>query len=94
MHHFHMELKRMATSPPSMDPTWPYPLTQAQIKDLDLILYEVLVKDGCDGTTRHTRAFLRDRRIAARRVLAWLRRRGGYCDCEVYMNVVRAMATW
>lgn len=79
-------------SPP--DPTWHYPLTKAQIKALNDELYHALVRDGCDNTTRHTRAFLKAHGLPVRRILAWLRREGGYCDCEVYMNVARPFATW
>lgn len=84
----------MATPSPTTDPTWPYLLTREQIKALDDELYGVLVEGGCDGTMRHTRAFLEARRLPITKVTRWLRREGGYCDCEVYLNVVRAMATW
>lgn len=84
----------MATPSPPYDPMWNYPLTRDQIKALDDELYDALVKDGCDGTMRHTKAFLKERDVASRKVMAWLRRSGGYCDCEVYLNVARPMATW
>lgn len=84
----------MATPSPPLDPTWTYPLSRQQIKALDEVLYDILVKDGCDHTVRHTRAFLKERGLPIRRTLSWLRDRGGYCDCEVYLNVARPFATW
>lgn len=89
---FHAELAGMGTTAAPLDPTWPYPLTQEQIKALNDDLYEALDRDGCDRTVRHTRAFLEARRLPVRRMLAWLRREGGYCDCEVYLNVTSSLA--
>jgi hypothetical protein len=45
------------------------------------------VGDGCDHTMRHTLEFIRERGFDEERVIAWLRQYGGYCDCEVAMNV-------
>ena len=44
--------------------------------------------DACDHTMRHTLYFVRQRGLDEQRVVAWLNQFGGYCDCEVVMNVV------
>lgn len=45
------------------------------------------VGDGCDHTMRFTLEFIRERGLDEERVVAWLHWYGGYCDCEVAMNV-------
>lgn len=41
----------------------------------------------CDNTHRLTREFLEKHNIPVMPVLKWLMNNGGYCDCEVLMNV-------
>lgn len=41
----------------------------------------------CDGTLMRTEAFLRALGLWSDNVRKWLERYGGYCDCEVVMNV-------
>lgn len=41
----------------------------------------------CDHTLARTEAFLVDRDIEPAPVIAWLEKKGGYCDCEVLANV-------
>jgi len=44
--------------------------------------------EGCDGQSlRHTREFLRDRHIPMAEAVDWLQGFGGFCDCEVLLNV-------
>lgn len=62
------------------------PLPMADLQALFDHLDEALA-DGCDHTTRLTRAFLRERSLAEAAVLPWLGSYGGYCDCEVLANV-------
>ena len=53
-------------------------------------LHRALRRSGCDGTLTLTHEWQAHQRALRRRtggLTAWLRRRGGYCDCEVLMNV-------
>lgn len=43
--------------------------------------------DGCDGTLRRTREFLRERGLPEGAIIDWLMYHGGGCDCEVLANV-------
>lgn len=45
------------------------------------------VGDACDHTMRFTLEFIRERGLDEERALSWLHWYGGYCDCEVAMNV-------
>lgn len=76
------------------DPTWPYPLTRKQIELLDEALYVALTAAGCDGTTRLTRVFLDGQTLPIDDLVEWLKSKGGYCDCEVYLNVTGRMMRW
>lgn len=72
-------------------------LTQAEVADLGkyvdkhvhVIGIDLVV--GCDNTLRHTMAWLKahyEPGQALEKVLAWIQEQGGYCDCEVMLNVV------
>ena len=55
---------------------------------LDLFAYlDRRIHAGCDHTLRQTQQFLRTRDFDASSVLPWLRQNGGFCDCEVLINV-------
>ena len=44
--------------------------------------------DGCDHSLTMTTEFLKDKGIEnIDNVTEWLHNNGGYCDCEVLMNV-------
>ena len=44
--------------------------------------------DGCDHSLTMTTEFLKDKGIEnIDKVGVWLNNNGGYCDCEVLMNV-------
>lgn len=62
-------------------------LAKAQIEELLDHVEDRLRVDPCDNTLRYAKAFLAHRGFDVRAVTAWLNRRGGYCDCEVLMNV-------
>lgn len=56
----------------------------------DLIgVLEVLESDSepCDHTNRQTRALLGELGVDVEATLAWMAGLGGYCDCEVVLNV-------
>ena len=48
-----------------------------------------LERDGCDNTMRFTTEFLHESDECDDRdeALEWLAERGGFCDCEVLLNV-------
>ncbi len=63
------------------------PISDEHLEDL----YEHLTRDGrpaCDHTHRETVEFLKARGLPVGETIEWLERNGGYCDCEVLMNVV------
>ncbi len=62
-------------------------LTAAQLDELKNHVEDRLRIDPCNGTLRHAKAFLAARGFDVRAVTRWLNRHGGYCDCEVLMNV-------
>jgi len=41
----------------------------------------------CDHTLMQTRKFLESRELDAEEIVPWLNGHGGYCDCEVMLNV-------
>jgi hypothetical protein len=41
----------------------------------------------CDHTLRETIEFLKQRNLDVERIVPWLQKHGGYCDCEVIYNV-------
>lgn len=43
---------------------------------------------ACDHTLRDTLAFLQERKLDASPIVEWLEEHGGYCDCEVRLNVM------
>jgi len=46
-----------------------------------------LDQHGCDNSLCGTIAWLMDHGYDVATVTGWLRHRGGYCDCEVLLNV-------
>lgn len=54
-------------------------------------LCRMLEEFGCDGSLRFTAAFRDERMPRARALEHRLARAGGYCDCEVTYNAVRAV---
>lgn len=71
-------------------------LTQAELSELHLHLHEQMHlrtdADGdpiwdCDHTLKHTRAWLKAHKKTLRDNVRAIKERGGYCDCEVLLNV-------
>jgi len=57
---------------------------------LPCYLFRVVGQHGCDNKLTWTHAWqgcVRARRYRTGGLTAWLRSHGGYCDCEVLMNV-------
>jgi hypothetical protein len=64
-------------------------LTPDQLAALGRYLEGRLVESPCDHTLRHTEKWLREQNIGhIGKVLNAIRNQGGYCDCEVALNVV------
>ncbi|WP_321476174.1 DUF2695 domain-containing protein [uncultured Paludibaculum sp.] len=45
------------------------------------------LEDGYDHSLRYTVEYIRTNDLDEPGTLEWLRKHGGYCDCEVVMNV-------
>ena len=49
----------------------------------------MITSRGCDTSLRYTRRWLADSSFAnPERLVRWFESSGGYCDCEVLMNVL------
>lgn len=66
----------------------PLPISDSQQRSLQRTLDEALQSHGCDGSLRATEAWAAARGIGWPRLRRALEASGGYCDCEVLMNVV------
>jgi hypothetical protein len=65
------------------------PMDRANFGKLFDYLDEVLEEKGCDNTNKLSKQFLTDLGIEdPDLVLKWLASHGGYCDCEILLNVV------
>jgi hypothetical protein len=64
---------------------------QALFRHLEETIYRTdsigETRSTCDCTLMRTEAFLRAMGLWSDAVRKWLERYGGYCDCEVVMNV-------
>src|SRR4051812_8046515 len=52
-------------------------------------LTRMLEAFGCDNTLRWSERWREQQQTAYRWLMTWLRKNGGYCDCEVLFNVFR-----
>jgi hypothetical protein len=63
-------------------------LTDDELFDLADYLYEKIDRRGCDHSVRFTKRWLRKNGIRhVRDVLEEFELHGGFCDCEVFLNV-------
>lgn len=69
------------------------PLRDDELDVLVATLERRLFVAGCDGTLGIAEQWLTASGLDVARVLAWLQRHGGFCDCEVLFNVVPKVAT-
>jgi len=54
----------------------------------NLFIYLNNLKDfNCDHTHKHTIVFLTSNNLDLYKIIDWLEENGGYCDCEVLINV-------
>ena len=50
-------------------------------------LDEQLTEHGCDHTLGFTKRFTLDHKLPFESIELWLSKYGGYCDCEILLNV-------
>ena len=50
-------------------------------------LVDLIQSEGCDNTLKSTQVFLKDHENS-QTIIAWFNQHGGYCDCEVIINVI------
>ncbi len=72
---------------PIDDPAALLPLDRTQLDELRDHLDGVIAAGGCDRTHRRTDAWAAGHGIALDRLHEGLEEYGGFCDCEVVMNV-------
>jgi hypothetical protein len=63
------------------------PITPAQFRSLICYAEDMIAMLGCDSTLHHTEAWARAHGVAWGRLARALRGIGGFCDCEVGINV-------
>jgi hypothetical protein len=63
------------------------PISKSDLHDLFNWIDKQVEDNGCDHTLRHALEFVRARRLPEEKVVTWLNEFGGYCDCEVILNV-------
>jgi hypothetical protein len=63
-------------------------LTPEGLKSLGAFLESKLAAAPCDHSHRFTQAWLKDKGKAPEKSLKALKQAGGYCDCEVLLNVI------
>ena len=67
-----------------------FPMGRAEFMCLFEFLEEQVAEHECDNEMRFTKAWLEVNDPGnADAILKWLGDHGGYCDCEVLMNVTR-----
>lgn len=64
------------------------PISRETFKELFDYLDTQLDTNGCNHDLRLTIEFLNRHQIPLEPVVEFLRENGGYCDCEVLMNIV------
>lgn len=64
------------------------PISASQFRSLLRYVDELCSLHGCDGSLAHSRGWARANDVAWTSLGRSLRGLGGYCDCEVGMNVV------
>jgi hypothetical protein len=55
---------------------------------LACFLQRAIPVSSCDGTAALTQTWMASQKEDTRWLIPWLQQRGGYCDCEVYLNAL------
>lgn len=64
-----------------------FPIADSLLESLFDAVDERIDEEGCDHSLRFTTEWLVANEQPIERVMAWLSKNGGYCDCEVVANV-------
>ena len=64
------------------------PITRDEFRSLLRFVEEMLAIRGCDNTLSHAQTWARAYGVPWARLARGLRGIGGFCDCEIGMNVV------
>ena len=64
------------------------PMSKEQLDGLFAYLHEEGGIEGCDGTLAKSKAYLRRNGLPVKECTEWLQSQGGFCDCEVLLNVM------
>jgi hypothetical protein len=65
------------------------PIDRAQFRSLLNYVEEMLAMQGCDNTLAHAQTWARAHGVAWSRLGPTLRSLGGFCDCEIAMNIAQ-----
>ncbi len=64
------------------------PVAKEHFINLFDYLDEKSEEEKCDHSLKFTKEFCEENDLNFEKIASWLREHGGYCDCEVIMNVV------
>lgn len=64
------------------------PISKKELEDLFDHLF-LKNRPACDHSLKETTKYLSSRKLDVEKTVAWLNNNGGYCDCEVLLNVAR-----
>jgi|HubBroStandDraft_6_1064221.scaffolds.fasta_scaffold819973_1 hypothetical protein len=84
--------KKQKAEKTALDPVFQYlvdsiPMPLQDFRDLFRLLTRA-DRPECDHTLKQTIAFLKERGLDTSEIVPWLRQNGGFCDCEVFLNVI------
>ncbi|EJS05244.1 DUF2695 domain-containing protein [Bacillus mycoides] len=84
------DLKKLALLKEYRDGAEKLNLSTEQLESLEAHLEESMKSYGCDHSLKHTKEWLvyHVSKAKSRDVIRAMRNRGGFCDCEVIMNVI------
>lgn len=63
------------------------PISLGKLEELFIYLDKVLSNTECDNTLKITSSFLESHNLVNEKVIKWMLDHGGYCDCEILMNI-------
>ena len=63
------------------------PISLVTLNELFGFVDSRVMNVGCDHSLRHAREFINEDSLPEHSLIAWLEENGGYCDCEVVLNV-------
>ena len=85
--HKKSKVTRSSKTPSRQRPAIDLPTSRRHLGNLFAYLLRKRAPE-CDQTLGDTIAFLKKRKLAVKPIVLWLQQEGGYCDCEVRLNVI------